>query len=219
MSRIDVGVLAVHLFKIACTHNLILLTCIAGNPDFDDALDTKLYKLAMFLLVTGVVGIARMLGITPRLHIAWVWVVIAAGVPWFTSETKSDTAFFMLVGIAALLSLTRLVDALSNRARVRKLLLVIEQIIPPLDSECVLNATLLKILEWILFLGSNATVILVGKDIDEWDGAFMTTIIVLGIAVALRYTEHGMTVVGIAAGWVAMAVWCCPSDSSIDSED
>lgn len=40
----------------------------------------------------------------------------------------------------------KLSNALSDRARVKKFLSMIEKIIPPLYSECILNATVLKIL-------------------------------------------------------------------------
>lgn len=56
-------------------------------------------------------------------------------------------------------------------------------------------------------------------DINEWGMTFMVAIIVLGIAVALRYIEHWVAAVGITIGWATMAFWCFPSDSSVDYED
>ncbi|PJF19692.1 hypothetical protein PSACC_00493 [Paramicrosporidium saccamoebae] len=97
MPRVDVGVLSIRLLKTVCTQNLLLLICtIVADLYFVGALETKFRRLLLFLAVTSIIGVAKILGIMPRLHVMWVWLVIAVGAYEFEGEGRPMAALFML---------------------------------------------------------------------------------------------------------------------------
>ncbi|PJF18009.1 hypothetical protein PSACC_02156 [Paramicrosporidium saccamoebae] len=223
MLRVDVVVVTLHLLRIVGTLNALLVIYSIVDDFFSlDLLSTVWRRVVATVAAAAIFRMATTLSLVPRLHIVWVWVIIATGAPTFRGASKPITALAMFAAIMVFIWLNKQVNKhLYNRARVRRILSTVEwssPILPP--TRYMLVGSRMSFLEFVVPLCSSTIFASAGAgDIDSWTTAFLIGVGIIALTITARYRGFIAALLFMFAGWVSLTFWCIKSSSSSDDDD
>jgi hypothetical protein len=221
MLHVDVVVVSLHLLRIVGIHDSLLLIYFIVEDYFSINLLSRFWwRFIAMCVITDIFTLATMQSRVPRLHIAWIWAIIAIGARTFQGASKSLTAFLMFTTIMALIwSNQRLDKYLSSRPRMRGILLIVGGHIPILKpTRYIVNGPLKSFLEFVVPLCSSTAFALAGTVTEAWSVVFIAGVCFSIPSISLRYNNSDARVV-IAFGWLLLLGWCMKVSSSFNDGD
>jgi hypothetical protein len=223
MLHIDVVVITLHLLRIVGTLDfLLLIICIVEGYFSLDLLSTFGRRVIAIFIVAGILRVAKTMCLVPRLHILWIWAIVAIGTPTLRDTSKPITALLMITTIPVLIWPTKRFNKhLPSGSRVRSIVSAIEWYSPVLNPErSTFDGFVLNVVESIVSICSGTAFALAGTGIETWNVIFIMAIILLLPSTAFRY--RGSNVAGLAvmfAGWISLIFWCWKYSSTCNDND
>jgi hypothetical protein len=117
MVNVNVTCIILHLLRLVGIYNYEPLTCVAvaGSSKFGNLprLATRMFAVCTLTCVNSSAQSSKYI---PKLHVLWVWIIIAVCGPFLRGDLKSLAALCMFLLIALMLCIENLVESLPKES-------------------------------------------------------------------------------------------------------